>query len=109
MIIVLNTLGVLAVVGVAIYSGWKLMRRQSNSSSIYTSNFLWANILILLGDLLNAVAGSTARFFSLQGSFWLVMALGWIVFFTGVLLASRRSVKISSEVQTGVKGQTASV
>src|SRR5712692_9591944 len=46
-IALLNTLGVVAVVGVAVYSGWKLMRRQSsqsNTASFYTRNFLWANV-----------------------------------------------------------------
>ena len=90
-IIVLNTLGVLAVVGVAVYSGWKLVRRQSSVGGTQTSNLLWANVLILAGDLLNAAAGSLARFFGLESSFWLVMAFGWIMFFAGVLLASRRS------------------
>ena len=81
-IIVLNTLGVLAVVGVAIYSGWKLIQRQG------TSSLLWANVLILAGDLINAAAGTTARL-GVKNIFWLVMTLGWIVFFIGVLLASR--------------------
>lgn len=91
-IITLNTLGVMAVVGVAVYSAWKLVRRQSSVAGIQTSNLLWANILILLGDLLNAAAGSLASFFGLESSFWLIMAFGWIVFFGGVLLASRRTV-----------------
>src|SRR5438270_8328758 len=81
-IIVLNTLGVLAVVGVAIYSGWKLVQRQG------TSSLLWANVLILAGDLLIAVAGTTARL-GVKNIFWLVMSVGWTVFFIGVLLASR--------------------
>ncbi len=81
-IIVLNTLGVLAVVGVAIYSGWKLIQRQG------TSSLLWANVLILAGDLINAAAGTTARL-GVKNIFWLVMTFGWIVFFIGVLLASR--------------------
>jgi hypothetical protein len=89
-IIILNTLGVLAVVGVALYSGWKLMRRQSSVAGIQTINLLWANVLILIGDLLNAAAGSLARFFGLQSSFWIIQALGWTVFFAGVLIASRR-------------------
>src|SRR5947209_3227396 len=80
-IIVLNTLGVLAVVGVAIYSGWKLMIRQG------TSYLLWGNVLILAGDLINAAAGTTARL-GVKNIFWLVMTLGWIVFFIGVMLAS---------------------
>jgi hypothetical protein len=91
-IIVLNTLGVLAVVGVAAYSGWKLARRQSSVAGIETINLLWANVLILAGDLLNAAAGSFARFFGLESSFWIIQAFGWIVFFAGVLLASRRPV-----------------
>lgn len=95
-IITLNTLGVLAVVGVAIYSGWKLIRRQSNVAGFRTSNLLWANVLILVGDLLNAAAGTLARFLGLQSSFWLIMALGWSVFFVGVLLASRRTVSVDS-------------
>jgi hypothetical protein len=90
-IITLNTLGVLAVVGVAVYSGWKLVRRQSSVAGIQTSNLLWANVLILVGDLLNAAAGTFARFFGLESSFWLIMTFGWIVFFAGVLLASRRT------------------
>lgn len=91
-IIVLNTLGVLAIVGVAVYSGWKLVRRQSSVAGIQTINLLWANICILVGVLLNAAAGSLARFFGLQGSFWIIQAFGWTVFFAGVLLASRRPV-----------------
>jgi hypothetical protein len=91
-IIILNTLGVLAVVGVAAYSGWKLLRRQSNIAGIQTINLLWANVMILVGDLLNAAAGSLARFFGLQSSFWIIQTLGWTVFFAGVLLASRRPV-----------------
>ncbi len=90
-IIILNTLGVLAVVGVALYSGWKLIRRQSSVAGIQTINLLWANVLILVGDLLNAAAGSLARFFGLQSSFWIIQAFGWTVFFAGVLIASRRS------------------
>ncbi len=81
-IIVLNTLGVIAVVGVAIYSGWQMKFRQGSSS------ILLANVLILVGDLLNAAAGTTARL-GVKNVFWLVMVLGWVVFFTGVLLASR--------------------
>ena len=89
-IITLNTLGVLAVVGVAVYSGWKLIRRQSSVAGIQTINLLWANVLILVGDLLNAAAGTLARGFGLQSSFWIIQALGWTAFFAGVLLASHR-------------------
>jgi len=97
-IIILNTLGVLAVVGVALYSGWKLIRRQKSVAGIQTINLLWANVLILIGVLLNAAAGSLARFFGLQSSFWIIQAFGWTVFFAGVLIASHRPV---TTMQTG--------
>ncbi len=81
-IIVLNALGSVAVVGVAVYSGWKLKRRQG------TSSLLWANVLILTGAVMIALAGTTARL-GVKNIFWLIMALGWTVFFIGVLMASR--------------------
>lgn len=89
-IAVLNTLGVVAVAGVALYSGWKLLRRQKNVGGVQTKNLLWANVLIFGGDLLNGVAGTSSRLFGLSSSFWLIMALGWIVFYLGVLLTGRR-------------------
>src|ERR1700694_4406541 len=98
--ITLNSAGVLAVVGVALYSGWKLIRRQSSVAGFRPGNLLWANLLILIGDLLNASAGTNARAFGQSGTFWLVMSAGWIVFFAGVLLASRRAAtsKSTSEI-----------
>jgi hypothetical protein len=97
---ILNVLGVLAVVGVAVYSGWKLARRQSSVAGMQTINLLRANVLILVGDLLNGVAGTLPRAFGLEGSFWIIQTFGWIVFFTGVLLASRRMVT-TREVSPG--------
>jgi len=97
MIIILNTLGAVAVVGVAVYSGWKLIRRQS--ANLYTSKFLWANGLVVVGVLLIAYAGGGVRVFGLEGSFWLIMAVGWMVLFAGVLLASRRVAAASSAGQ----------
>lgn len=88
--ITLNSVGVLAVVGVAAYSGWKLWRRAKSVAGFDPRNLLWANILILVGDLLNAAAGTSARAFGLESSFWLIMALGWIAFFTGVALTGKR-------------------
>lgn len=90
-VIVANTLGVVAVIGVAIYSGLKLLRQQKVIAGFHTSNILWANMLILVGDLLNAAAGTFARVLGFESGFWAVMAFGWLVFFAGVLLASRRS------------------
>ncbi len=107
-IIILNTLGVLAVVGVATYSGWKLVRRQSSIGGLSTSNILWANVLILVGDLLNAAAGTLARLLSVESTFWLIMSLGWIVFLIGVLLASHRSVTQKPLVQDSSQQEFAS-
>ena len=82
-LILLNTLGTLAVAGVAIYSGVQLLRRQG------TSNLLWGNVFILAGVLIIAYAGTNVRLLGGENTFWLIMAFGWIVFFVGVLLASR--------------------
>ncbi len=90
-IIILNSLGVLAVVGVAVYSGWKLVRRQSSLGGLSTSNILWANVL----------AGTLARFLGLESTFWLVMSLGWVLFLAGVLLASQRSAAKTAAPQEG--------
>jgi urea transporter len=99
MTIILNTLGVVAVGGVAIYSGWKLVRRQSQVAGLHTANLLRANVLILAGAILNGTAGSFARFLGLQSTFWLIMAVGWIVFFIGVLLTSRRTRSKETQAQ----------
>jgi hypothetical protein len=113
--IVLNSLGIIAVAGVALYSGWKLLGeslhldlrfrisfigfhiyKQSPATpddfgKTRTLHILWANVLIFIGSILDAVAGSLARFFGIESTFWLVMAVGWVVLFLGVLLASRRT------------------
>ena len=91
MVIMLNTLGVIAVAGVALYSGWKLMRHQKSLAGNRTSNIVWANSFIFIGAILDGAAGTLARFLGLQSIFWLIMALGWVVLFLGVLLASWRS------------------
>lgn len=98
-IIVLNSAGVLAVVGVALYSGWKLLRRQASVAGLAPRNLLWANVLIFVGDLFNAAAGTLARVFGLASSFWLIMALGWLVFYLGVLMTGWRKQDVSQETQ----------
>lgn len=87
--IVLNTFGAAAVAWVAIYSGWKVLRRQQ-MVGLSAMTMLWANGCILAGTILIAVAGSLARLLGLESGFWLIMALGWIVLFVGVILAGRR-------------------
>ncbi len=73
--IVLNTFGVVAVVGVAIYSA---IRRRST---------LLANALIAAGDLVIGVAGSMART-GLPQLFWVTMLAGWVIIFVGFLAAT---------------------
>jgi hypothetical protein len=107
-IILLNTLGLVAIVGVALYSGWKLIQRQSSIGGLRTSNFLWANLLILVGAIFDGAAGSLARFLGLQSTFWLIMALGWIILFVGVLLTGYR-LRISSTAELAVQTQPQSV
>jgi hypothetical protein len=89
--IVLNTFGIVAVAGVALYSGWKLAKRQTSIAGMNTDTILWANACIFVGAILDALAGTLARLFGLDSAFWLIMALGWIILFIGALLASRRS------------------
>lgn len=89
-IIVLNSLGVVLIVGVALYSGWLLVRHRSSVAGLPTGSLLLANLFILSGALIDAAAGTLARLTGLESGFWLVMALGWSVFFWGVLLTGRR-------------------
>jgi hypothetical protein len=77
--ILLNTCGVLAVVGVAIYSGVRLRQRRGSRQLVT------ANGLIALGDLVVGVAGSMART-GRPELFWATMLAGWIVIFVGFLL-----------------------
>lgn len=93
-IIILNTLGAVAVAGVAIYSAWQVKRRQGSGT------LFGANMLIMAGALIIALAGTTARL-GVKNVFWLVMALGWIVFFIGVLLASRARHPVAPVKQEG--------
>lgn len=104
MTITLNTLGVAAIAGVAAYSGWKLLRRSAEVAGLRASSLLWANVLILSGALLNGAAGTLARFTGLETLFWLIMAVGWLVFFTGVLLTSHRArAAVAAVQQTGIE------
>jgi hypothetical protein len=89
-LIILNTLGVVALVGVAIYSGWHLWRSRASRSDSRAGNLLLGNVLILAGAIFNAAAGTLARAFGLSSSFWLIMALGWIIFYLGVLFTGQR-------------------
>lgn len=107
-LIVLNTLGVVLLAGVAIYSGWQTWRRQASVAGLHPANLLWANMLILAGALFNGTAGTLARAFGLASSFWLIMALGWIIFYLGVLLiGKRRASSTSQSIQSAKPKNTA--
>ncbi|HEY0755706.1 MAG TPA: hypothetical protein VGD98_17240 [Ktedonobacteraceae bacterium] len=105
-LIILNTSGVVVLAGVAIYSGWQLLRRRASVAGFTPGNFLWANVLILAGSLLNGTAGTLARVFGLASSFWLVMALGWLVFYLGVLLTGKRRAGSMAQTSRETKSKT---
>jgi len=98
--IILNSFGAVAVAGVALYSGWKLMRRQASIAGLHASTILWANACVFIGVMLIALAGSLARIFGIESTFWLVMAFGWVILFIGALLASHRSRVVVASVQS---------
>jgi hypothetical protein len=79
LLVVVNVLGALLVVGVAIYSGWQLYRHAGSR------RLLVANALIAAGTYAISQAGGQARTGFGAGAFWLTMALGWIVLFGGFL------------------------
>lgn len=76
--ILLNLFGTVAVAGVALYSAWRAYQRRSDLG------FMWGNLVIGLGFLTVAMAGSVARWWpEWEGSFWITMAVGWIVAYGG--------------------------
>jgi len=100
--IVLNLFGTVAVAGVALYSAWRAFRRRSELG------FMWGNLVIGLGFLTVAMAGSVARWWpQWEGAFWLTMALGWIIAYVGFRIvtaageARRRAAQSASAVRGG--------
>lgn len=82
MVAVLNIFGSTAVIGGAIYSAWRTYRRQA------PLNFFFANVLIAAGTFLAAAAGAAADQGAFAGSFWVLLALGFVVLFCGFLLTT---------------------
>lgn len=80
-LIVLNSLGTVAVVGVALRSLALAAFRQR------PWNLVWGNALIAGGTLIVAAAGSLARLGQGAG-FWGTMSAGWIVLYAGFALMS---------------------
>ena len=81
-IALLNSFGALAVIGVALYSGWQLRKRD------ISSNLVSANVLIATGTIIISLAGTVARIGVNDSLFWLTMAVGWVVLYFGFLLTS---------------------
>ncbi|HEX6513698.1 MAG TPA: hypothetical protein VF157_15450 [Chloroflexota bacterium] len=96
--IVLNTFGVVAVVGVAIYSAVRLVKRRGSG------HIVAANILIALGDLVVGAAGSLART-GRPELFWGTMLAGWVVIFAGFLLTSMQPATEGSRPGTVLSSQ----
>ncbi len=76
-IIVLNSLGTIAVIGVALSSAVGAARRLAPAI------FVWGNVLIAVGTLIIAAAGSMARLGHGAG-FWGTMLVGWVGIYVGV-------------------------
>lgn len=86
-----NALGTVAIIGVALWSLVRSLRRHA------PWRIAFANVLIAGGALLLAAAGSLARLGHGEG-FWATMAVGWAVLAGGVLtMAARtRSVRVEA-------------
>jgi hypothetical protein len=86
-IALLNTFGAVAVIGGAIYSAWRLWRRQG------PPRLLAANVLIASGTILASLAGTLARVTGNGSSFWLLLAAGFVVLFAGFLVTATAPVR----------------
>ncbi|MFQ5797013.1 MAG: hypothetical protein ACE5JP_18500 [Candidatus Bipolaricaulia bacterium] len=80
-VIVMNSFGLIAVAGIALYSAWQLFHKQA------AANYVWGNVLIAIGVIVLGAAGSAARL-GRESGFWWAMTLGWVVAFAGFLVIS---------------------
>jgi|GEM_PF-1365906 len=100
--IVLNVFGTVAVVGVAVYSVIKGLRKGADRGMVA------GNALIGLGFLLVAMAGSVARWWpDWDGGFWVTMAIGWAVAFFGFRSVTAAAERRSAAVQGGRRATSA--
>ena len=76
-----NIFGAATVVGVALYSAYKVVQRQA------PSRFVVANVVIAAGVGVVSSAGSSARL-GASAPFWIITALGYAVIFGGFLLTT---------------------
>jgi hypothetical protein len=102
-IAVLNSFGALAVIGVALYSGWQLQQRH------VSSRLVWANVLIAGGTIIISLAGTVARIGVNDGLFWITMAVGWVVLFGGFLLTAtlQRPASATAQGTSAIAGSRA--
>jgi len=80
-VILNNIFGSVALIGVALYSAYKVVRRQA------PPRFVVANVVIAAGAFTVAGAGSAARLGN-AAPFWIVTTVGYIVLFGGFLLTT---------------------
>jgi hypothetical protein len=80
-VILNNVFGSVALIGVALYSAYKVVRRQA------PPRFVIANVVIAAGAFIVAGAGSSARLGN-AAPFWIVTTAGYIVLFAGFLLTT---------------------
>jgi hypothetical protein len=96
--ILLNTLGVLAVTGVAVYSAVLVIKKRGSG------RLLTANVLIAAGDVTVGVAGSLART-GRPELFWATMLAGWVAIFAGFLLTQPAAKSRGSRPDSGLHSQ----
>lgn len=94
-LIILNTFGAAAVVLVALFSAWKVVRRQA------PKRFFLGNLWLAIGVLVIAGAGSAARL-GWPGLFWITMLIGWIIAFSGFRLLSSAGAHRPKRVESPV-------
>ena len=96
--ILLNFFGTAAVAGIAVFSAWRAARSRSDVG------FMWGNLVIGLGFLTLAMAGSMARWFpAWDGGFWVAMAVGWLVAYIGFRIVTKAAEARRSRSETTVQ------
>lgn len=81
LVILNNIFGTVALVGVALYSAYRVVQRQA------PARFVVANVVIAAGAFIVAGAGSSARL-GAGAPFWITTTVGYVVLFGGFLLTT---------------------
>jgi hypothetical protein len=93
LIAVLNTFGAVSVIGGALYSAWRVWRRQG------PVRILASNALIATGTILASLAGTLARLTGNGSAFWALLAAGFVVLFSGFILTTMSGRSRTEQVQ----------